>query len=554
MKIGKLSLINFQSYSALDFDFAGKGLVGLFGTTGAGKSTLMDGLAWALFGRTGKDGAADDIQSWDAEGSTTGNVMVETSTGIVGIGRVRGDGKNDLFWIEYGRRDEIAHPGEPQRGKDLKDTQKRIEERIGVTSELFLLSGYMTQFSEADSFFIASAKGRREILEKIADQEFAIKLGERTSESRKTAKLEVQSMEIELAKYTGVLDTLKKTLLQTRVNALEWDKNRQVRITQLEAKQASYKADVEAKAAAWELLHIATLDRLSAEIEGSPDTKPLKWFDEEIARLKTESRCAICGSLSDTNNEAIGALREEKLKTKQIEDKDKRLLAEYQAEELKKNPHQAAENPYEHQLDEVRGDDNPFTLLISVYEVEIDQVTGSIEGHTLEIKALKQKLSRLTWLYDKSFEMRGLLMERVVREIQTKTNYYLEKFFDGALRVQLTCQESDKIEAHIANNGHQCPFTALSGGERTMLKLSFGLSLMQAAQNKAGVALNCLMLDEPLNGLPEDLKVKAFGLFEELIGLYETILVIDHSEVFKNCFSSSYFVDKVNGQSMLYER
>ncbi len=553
MKLGKLSLKHFQSYSSLEFDLSNQGLAGIFGTTGAGKSTLMDALAWSLFGITGKGTAADEVRSWETKEVTEGILQLRLGSGVyLDITRRRGGaGQSDLHWVESedGTQDFSA----PFRGKDLKDTQKRLEERLGVTPELFLLSSYMTQFSEADSFFVASAKIRREVLEKIADQEWAIKLGDRCSEARKTSKSEAQNLEKELAKHTGTLAALKRTLSQTHTNAVGWDKNKGVRVTQLEAKIASYTADLAAKALIWEKESAAKLDAILEEIDVVPDPVPDKYFDDELALLHHQSRCDKCGSLSDKHQVASQKLKEAKIQNAHYREKLARLSKEYQVEGAKEFSH-PSQNPYLDQFQIAKEEANPFISSIQVYESEIESTQSALKSIQSQLTSLQERISRLTWLYDKSFEMRGLLMERVVRQIEEKTNYYLEKFFDGALRVQFALEGSDKIEAYISNNGHRCPFLALSGGERTMLKLAFSLSLMRAAQNKAGIAMNVLMLDEPLNGLPEDLKVKAFGLFEELVSEYETILVIDHSEAFKNCFINSYFVDKVNGKSMLYSR
>lgn len=554
MKIGKVTARNFCSYKTLEFDFNDLGLTGVFGTTGAGKSTLMDLVPWALWGITSKGGAADDVRAWETENDELTEVYlsVQLHSGEILVSRIRGSaGKNDLYWREHkGSNGELS---DAIRGKDLKDTQKLLDQRLGVTADLYLTAGYMSQFSEADAFFIASAKARREVLEKIADQEFAVKLGERASAERKAAKFLLEGLEKELAKNSGSLATLQNSHARTRKSLNDWELNRLDRVALLQRKIESYSADVATKSTAWEKERLERLDRLATAIQAAGEPADSDVFDYRIAHLTQQSRCITCNALSDKHAEELTQLKQDRLKNTFLSEKIQKLYAEQQKETELSNPHVLQESPYQHQFEEALNDDNPFTGSLAVYTQEIESAEARIEASKYLITSAQVRLTHLNWLYDKSFELRGLMMGRVVREIEGKTNDYLEKFFDGALRVQLRCEDADKIEVHITNNGHMCPFLSLSGGERTMLKLSFSLSLMQAAQNKAGLALNCVMLDEPLNGLPEDLKVKAFSLFEQLTDGYSTVLVIDHSSLFQQQFHRKFMVDKVGGTSRITE-
>ena len=62
-----------------------------------------------------------------------------------------------------------------------------------------------------------------------------------------------------------------------------------------------------------------------------------------------------------------------------------------------------------------------------------------------------------------------------------------------------------------------------------------------------------VMLDEPLNGLSDNLKVRAFGLLQELEQAYGTVLVIDHSPELKAQFSNVVTVSKSSGSSKINE-
>ncbi len=76
---------------------------------------------------------------------------------------------------------------------------------------------------------------------------------------------------------------------------------------------------------------------------------------------------------------------------------------------------------------------------------------------------------------------------------------------------------------------------------------------MRAAQDRAGVSFGTVMLDEALNGLDDGLKVKAFGLLQQLETEYSTVLCIDHSDELKAQFTRRFSVTKDSGHSTLVE-
>lgn len=563
MRIKNISLRNFQSYESLEFSYENLGLALVAGDTGAGKSTIMDAVSWGLFGCTSKDGAADDVKSWEG-GLTEVVVNVDDIT----VTRIRGTGKNDLYWTEWHRQ---IH-----RGKDLSDTQRLLDERLGCTADTFLTASYLTQFSKADIFFIAKAKDRREVLEKIADQEFAISLGEKSSAAKKAAKKEKEALDLSLSSLEGRLKGREEALESLKSSSVWWTRDHEIKVQNIEKKHDSFDTDKTLKLAGlYALAETFEKDRQAKlkELNSKTKAKPMpdESFARAIASVKEDIRnlppgiCDKCGSLSSNEasaelnlilNELILSRTENAYKVKDLH----RLHTDIKALSEQENPYskevKATErqtNPHGELLKSAMDETNPFRKQVQDAIAAIQSTQTQVNDLTALVSAKTTLISQLTWLYDKSFELRSLLMAKVVNQIEHSTNNYLERFFDATLRVKFVLEDADKLEVEIHNQGHACGFKALSGGERTMLKLSFSLSLMKAAQEKAGITFGQIFLDEPLNGLSESLKVKAFGLFQQLLKDSPTVLVVEHSNEFKAQFDKTFLVTKIDGRSSVAE-
>lgn len=696
MRIVKAIGEYFQSYQYIEFDYQELGLVLISGQTKAGKSTSLDLPCWVLTGTTSKDSAADDVRSWFAEGLTRGTLEVHLPDGAIIITRIRGSrsNQNDLYY-------QVGAGGEPIRGKDAADTQKKIHELLGMDSELYINGSYLHQFSKADQFFISKAKDRRETLERIANLDLPIKLAEKTSEARKDAKKERDAAESAKVKAEGRLESANEELSGRDADIDQWNSSHKNSIQKLTEelndwviRQDSRVKSETASAGEWETKRkqrevqateiidrwyserdqrVAKAKEKAEEFENGRFERALKIADQltEIEKLSVPEEqieqqfsqirhqlsamdsvednlninrkkiaeceasiksiraeyqrltsvsgtCPTClgpadndhrhGRMEEIETEIV-SLSEQKVElepvitdlTKALDARPKLQEAYYKltkkqaenkslqskAEDLKaqvtvlraeKNPHTASvdyaiaesnpylntvktiqeetnphfskiesikaeTNPYGPMLERARAEVNPFTDLKEKSIKKAEECGKELQRLIKELNQCEKKVSSLTWLYDKSFELRGRLLEQSVRQLESKTNQYLERFFDAEIRVKFTLDE-DKLEVGITNEGYECPYRQLSGGERCLLKLAFSLNYMKAAEDKAGIKFNVLMLDEALNGLDASLKVKAFTLLQHLESEYESILVIDHSEELKTLFSRRFIVIK----------
>lgn len=613
MRLGKAYIRNFGPYKELEFDFSNQGLCLIAGPTKAGKSTVMDIACWLLYGITSKDSAADDMRSWSADGPTEGWIEVSGTRedeSII-VHRIRGKAsENDLYYINP-----RAHHAQ-FRGKDLKDTQKLLEERLGVSAELYIIGSYMHQFSNADTFFVAKAKDRREVLEKLADLSLPIKLGTRASECRKEKKKELEQLGQALSKLEGKLEQTDKTRAAALVGHERYEVERALKLENLEDRAQNFETirqnNVHTMVSKIEELSkivvdpdqiVGRMNQIKVQIksleqakkEHIQQSKKFWELNRELEdahekrrsheHLLEEKLCPTCHGYTEGNDNLKGMAKEinsyimdlepavvaqrkvvdaleqaisieNKIhaaydKCRQDESSNERMIKELEELRAKTIAARGETNRYYEDITTLKADTNPYEAQIIVCDKTIVELQSDIDEITQLTKDTEHLIANLNWLYDKSFELRATMLERAKNELANKTNEYLEKFFDAELRIQLTFEGSDKLNVDIMNEGYPCPYKQLSGGERCMLKLAFNLSLMKRAEDVAGVKFSTIMLDEALNGLDASLKSKAYNLLQTLENDYETVLLIDHHEEFKNLFTNQYHVVKESGYSVL---
>lgn len=576
MKLGRGQYKNFASYQELDMNFSNLGLTLLSGSTGAGKSSLLDAPTWCLFGETSKEGTVEQIRSWGCEEPTRGIQQVHLGCTSISVHRTRGKpSDNDLYWIEN---------TEKIRGKDINDTQVLLEKRLGVTADTYFSACYFHQFSKCDTFFISKAKERRAILEIITDLSFPIQLSEGASNRRKEKNKELAALTNDKAKIEGILQVLIKHISELEKESKDWEKNQKQKIKGWKEKSQNWEA--ERKQFLFE--HKKTIKninekypniehRIRKQNEYLEDARTdVAFFKNtvlnaektisDILKLKT-SKCNLCKSevteehkhkvVEDTQKNKEKAeivLKKHKKSFELIQldlaemtsvytQRDKALL-EIEALEKKENIY---ESFYVNSLSEK----NTTKEKLEVYIQELNKTQKELQDIEVDINNIKNNILGLTQLYDLSFKLRGKLLENAVQELEYETNEKLEKYFDKEIAVEFSA-DSDSIQVKIQKSGNCCDFKQLSGGQRCLLKLCFGLSIMEAVANKAGVHFSSLFFDESLNGLDSDLKAKAFVMFQELEKKHSTILLIDHSEEFKNEFQNVLFVTIEGDKSRVF--
>lgn len=222
-----VGLNSFEEEQKIDFErLTEKGLFGIFGPTGSGKSTILDAITIALYGkitRTNK-GYINTI-------TKNLNVSYEFEIGVGGERKtyiaernIRID-KNGAYKTRYARLIENNQVENNILAEGPKDVQREIEKIIGLTSEDFTRSVVLPQgkFSE---FLKLTGKDKRDMLERIfALEKYGKNLGDKIKRVRNEKIKEENILSGELKKYEGLTEeTFKEKKLQLK-NLIEEEEN-----------------------------------------------------------------------------------------------------------------------------------------------------------------------------------------------------------------------------------------------------------------------------------------------------------------------------------------
>ncbi|MBA3871671.1 MAG: SMC family ATPase, partial [Anaerolineae bacterium] len=199
----RLELKNFLAYRSPDpLRFDGIHLACLIGSNGAGKSSLLDAITWALWGtaRAKRDdelvhmGQTDMMVQldFDQEGTTYRVVRKRSRKG-------RGTGALDLFSVIDGHPNTLSEPS-------IRETQEKINRLLRLDYETFTSSAFLQQ-GKADAFTTKAPAQRKQILSDILGLSQWEKYEEAAKERLKTLANElavieqrIKDIEEELAK------------------------------------------------------------------------------------------------------------------------------------------------------------------------------------------------------------------------------------------------------------------------------------------------------------------------------------------------------------------
>jgi DNA repair protein SbcC/Rad50 len=221
----QLSLKNFLSYTEASLDFTGLHTACICGANGAGKSSLLEGITWAIWGECRATSEDDAISNgaMDVRVDFTFELHGEICRVIRTRQRDGSGGLEFQIQTEGGQFRTLTQKG-------IRSTQTLIDEYLKIDYDTFINSAYLRQ-GKADEFMLKKPADRKQILADLLKLDRYEKLADRAKDTAKEYKVQVDVLTDNLADYRVQLGEIDGIKLQQSAAKLELDQLQQLQAT-----------------------------------------------------------------------------------------------------------------------------------------------------------------------------------------------------------------------------------------------------------------------------------------------------------------------------------
>jgi DNA repair protein SbcC/Rad50 len=214
----RLTLRNFLSYREATLNFQGLHTACICGANGAGKSSLLEAIAWALWGQSRAAMEDDVIHMGTSEALVDFVFVSHRQVYRIIRSRTRGQGMLLELQVAVGLPEEKGHGGSAEEwtfrsitGKGVRATQQLIVEHIKLDYETFVNSAYLRQ-GRADEFMVKRPGDRKQVLADLLKLSQYDLLAERAKEQARQIKSQMDGMEQQLVSLQTQLQPHAKTV------------------------------------------------------------------------------------------------------------------------------------------------------------------------------------------------------------------------------------------------------------------------------------------------------------------------------------------------------
>jgi DNA repair protein SbcC/Rad50 len=275
----QLQLQNFLSYREVTLDFGGLHVACVCGPNGAGKSSLLEAIAWCLWGQSRVSAEDDIIRQGALEAQVS--FCFEHSGQTYRV--IRSRRRAQMSTLEFQIQTDAHFKSITQKG--VRATQQYILKQIKIDYETFVNSAYLRQ-GRADEFMLKGPSDRKQILADLLKLERYDHLAEQAKDQARSYKAQMLTLEALLSQLTTKLENRAATLdsytqLQTQLSDQQthWQQQQQ-RLSTLKQQQQ--------QAIAWQQqLALVQQQRQHQQITGESSQRDLTAAQQQLAEIET---------------------------------------------------------------------------------------------------------------------------------------------------------------------------------------------------------------------------------------------------------------------------
>ena len=510
MQLNKIEIHNFLSVkeAVVDFDSYGN-LVRIVGknfdtkptgSNGAGKSTIIEAVMFALFGKTIRKTNDKSLKNYHTKGKCR---VILTVNGDTIIERVK---RAPMLSVTVG--------DENCTQESIQTTQKYLEQILNINHNVFLASIVFGQANNTD-FLTASAEEKRAIIQNFLSVGDLFK-NRSTIKSLKSKYLNEKKVNLALlSNGTNKIDKIARKLKKLRgmkkeaKSFLSSEKYKFIfgkSLTEIQEQgRTHHEKDLEYERT---MSHRDVLrDRIIQT--------------HSIIKNLREAQCEHCKKISRTNYDKVNALE---IKIQEMADEERTFVKKVKvlAKEVDALAIPVTTADFE-TIERFKEIDTEIKILAAQRKEEQKLIR---KYGTLATDA--QKGYDIQKFWEHAFSEAGLI-KYVIRNILEYLNERCNSYLSTLTKSNFVIKFDDSLTESIYNNGVECHFDSLSGGEKKRVSLAVMLGLNDLLLLTGKDRSNIIFFDEVAENLDPD-GVK--GLIELIHQLtkHKKLFLITHNE------------------------
>jgi len=539
----------------------------IVGTNGAGKSTVLDALCFALYGKPFRK--INKPQLVNSTNEKDCNVEVEFSIGSVNWKVVRGIKPNVFeIWRNGEVLDQKAAAVEQQKWLEqnvLKMNYKSFTQIVILGSSTFV------------PFMQLSAQNRRDVIEDLLDIRIFSTMNNVLKDRIRSLKDEVKVLDLKKESLNEKVDMQKNFIDELENRSKKNIKDKELKIGKLLCEENTYMGSNEELERKLKDLN-ENLDKYTGAKEKLRTLGNLKGkISNKVSTITKEHKFFTQNTVCPTCNQDI----EESFRINRIndaQDKAKELQSGFQELEEAINREEERERQFTilskeitsltHGISKNNTQISGCQRQIRDLESEIQRITEQLANRNIENEKLESLNENLKTTYDnlaqrkdtinyhdfsysllKDGGVKSKIIKKYLPLINQQVNRYLQ-MMDFYINFTLDEEFNETVQSPIHED---FSYASFSEGEKMRIDLALLFTWREVARIKNSVNTNLLIMDEVFDSSLDGFGTEEFLKIIRFVIQDANVFVISHKQGMEDRFDNSIRFEKIKGFSTLFQ-